>query len=144
MFIFQFHFFLQGIDPDLFARVFCTETDNNIFQFSDIARKRISKQTLFSFRDDQRGFDGMAFDEDGNIYATAGLGAYAGIYVFSPEGEQLAFIDVPENPTNCTFGGPSEPNTLYFTAQVITGNTKPMTMGLYRTKVKKKGHRLYP
>jgi gluconolactonase len=101
-------------------------------------------RTLFSFRDDQRGFDGMALDEDGNIYATAGLGAYAGIYIFSPAGEQLAFIDVPDNPTNCTFGGPSEPNTLYFTAQVITGNTAPMTMGFYRIKMKKKGHRLFP
>ena len=78
------------------------------------------------------------------IYATAGLGASAGIYVFSPEGEQLAFIDVPDNPTNCTFGGPDEPNTLYFTAQVITGNTNPRTMGLYRIKLNKKGHRLFP
>jgi sugar lactone lactonase YvrE len=103
-----------------------------------------NKQTLFSFRDDQRGFDGMVLDAEGNIYATAGLGAYAGIYVFSPDGEQLAFIDVPDNPTNCTFGGPDEPNTLYFTAQVITGNTSPMTMGLYRIQVKKMRHSLNP
>lgn len=103
-----------------------------------------NKHLIFSFRDDQRAFDGMALDEDGNIYATAGLGAYAGIYVFSPTGKQLAFIDVPENPTNCTFGGPQEANVLYFTAQVITGNTKPMTMGLYRITLKKKGHRLFP
>ena len=102
------------------------------------------KKILFSFRDDQRGFDGLALDMEGNIYATAGLGADAGIYVFSPEGKHLAFIDVPENPTNCTFGGVGEENVLYFTAQVITGNTKPLNMGLYRIKLKKKGHRLYP
>jgi gluconolactonase len=102
------------------------------------------KKVLFSFRDDQRGFDGLALDMEGNIYATAGLGADAGIYVFSSEGKHLAFIDVPENPTNCTFGGVGEENVLYFTAQVITGNTKPLNMGLYRIKLKKKGHRLYP
>ena len=127
--------------------------DNNHFTGGNRSLVRMDVQpdgslsnarTLFSFRDDQRGFDGMALDEAGNIYATAGLGAYAGIYVFSPEGEQLAFIDVPDNPTNCTFGGPSEPNTLYFTAQVITGNTSPLTMGLYRIKLEKKGHRLFP
>jgi len=102
------------------------------------------KKVLFSFRDDQRGFDGLALDLEGNIYATAGLGADAAIYVFSPEGEHLAFIDVPDNPTNCTFGGVGEENVLYFTAQVITGNTEPLNMGLYRIKIKKKGHRLYP
>lgn len=94
--------------------------------------------TLLEFRDDQRGIDGMALDEDGNIYATAGVGKDAGIYVVSPEGEQLAFIDVPEFPTNCTFGGPGEPNTLYITAQIITGQIKPLRMGLYRIKLKKK------
>ena len=103
-----------------------------------------NKKVIFRFRDDQRGFDGLALDMEGNIYATAGLGAYAGIYVFSPEGKHLAFIDVPDNPTNCTFGGKGEENVLYFTAQVITGNTKPLNMGLYRIKLKKKGHRLYP
>ena len=102
------------------------------------------KKNLFSFRDDQRGFDGLALDMEGNIYATAGLGADAAIYVFSQEGEHLAFIDVPDNPTNCTFGGKGEENVLYFTAQVITGNTDPLNMGLYRIKLKKKGHRLYP
>lgn len=107
--------------------------------------KLINKKTLYSFRNNQRGFDGMAFDIEGNIYATAGLGKYAAIYVFSPSGEQLAFIKVYDNPTNCIFGGPDEPYTLYYTAQVKTDDPKaPMDMGLYRVKLKKMGHRLFP
>lgn len=62
-----------------------------------------------------RGVDGMALDTRGNIYATAGTGEQTGVYVFSPEGKQLAFIRTPETATNCTFGGPGL-KTLYITA----------------------------
>lgn len=95
----------------------------------------VNKQTLFSFQQGQRGFDGMTFDVDGNIYATAGLGKDAGIYVFSPKGKHLAFISVPDCPTNCTFAG----STLYFTAQVLSKDIKSdeKVFGLYRIKLKK-------
>jgi gluconolactonase len=62
-----------------------------------------------------RGIDGMCVDTGGNTYATAGLKEKAGVYVFSPEGKQLAFIPTPETPTNCVFGG-RDRRTLYVTA----------------------------
>lgn len=62
-----------------------------------------------------RGIDGMSMDVQGNIYATAGSGAEAGVYVFSPEGKRLAFIPTPEDPSNCVFGG-KDRKTLYVTA----------------------------
>jgi gluconolactonase len=63
----------------------------------------------------KRGIDGMCCDAEGNIYGAAGSGADGGVYVFSPAGKQLAFISVPESPTNCVFGG-KDRKTLYITA----------------------------
>ncbi len=56
--------------------------------------------------------DGMAIDCLGNIYATEhGLRR---IRVFTPEGEEIARIEVDANVTNPAFGGP-ERKTLYIT-----------------------------
>ena len=57
----------------------------------------------------------MVLDVEGNLYVTAGLDEKAGVYVFTPDGEQVAFLPTPESPTNCTFGGP-DLTTLYITA----------------------------
>ena len=66
-----------------------------------------------------RGIDGMCFDIDGNIVATAGWpngGPGPMIYVFSPSGRVLETHPVPaSNPTNCCFGGPDR-STLYVTS----------------------------
>ena len=57
------------------------------------------------------GSDGLTIDEHGNLYAT-----WQGkIWIFSPEGKELAQIECPEGPANCTLGGP-DGNTLYITA----------------------------
>ena len=77
----------------------------------------MNRTVMVDFGPDRRGIDGMALDANGNIYATAGNGAHAGIYVFSPKAELLAFIKTPGLPTNCAFGGPKDPKTLYVTAQ---------------------------
>jgi gluconolactonase len=79
-----------------------------------------------------RGIDGMCVDVKGNIYATAGTGKAAGVYVFSPEGKQLAFIPTPEDPTNCVFGG-KDRKTLYITAG----------KSLYRIRLKIEGFAVY-
>jgi gluconolactonase len=73
-----------------------------------------------------RSADGLAIDTQGNVYAAAGLNflrgtsetldTKCGIYVFSPKGQQLRFIPVPEDLlTNVAFGGP-DMKTLYITA----------------------------
>jgi gluconolactonase len=66
----------------------------------------------------QRGIDGMCFDAEGNIIATAGweqAGPGPMLYVFSPTGRVLETHPVPAlRPTNCCFGGP-ELTTLYVT-----------------------------
>jgi gluconolactonase len=85
-----------------------------------------------------RGIDGMTLDTKGNIYATAGTGDKAGVYVFSPEGKQLALMPTPGDPTNCCFGGGADGGTLYVTA---ANSKEPGTKyGLFRIKLKAQGH----
>jgi gluconolactonase len=83
-----------------------------------------------------RGIDGMTTDTAGNVYATAGTGELAGIYVFDPEGALLAFLPTPGDPTNCEFGGGEEKNVLYVTS-ALPG--KPTKYGLARITLKKTG-----
>lgn len=99
---------------------------------------------LFDFGMGRRGIDGMAMDQQGNLYATAGSGPDAGVYIFSPSGEQLAKIDVPDVPTNCTFGGPSEPAALYITAQTMPDEQGETSFGLFRIQLAKEGYRIFP
>lgn len=62
----------------------------------------------------RHGVDGMAIDQKGNLYITAG--DPDGIIVYSPAGKELAFIPTPFGPRNVTFGRESKNNTLYITA----------------------------
>jgi gluconolactonase len=66
-----------------------------------------------------RGIDGMCWDAEGCIIATAGWelsGPGGMIYVFETTGRVLATHPVPANrPTNCTFGGP-DLRTLFVTS----------------------------
>ena len=71
--------------------------------------------------------DGMKCDERGNVYVT-GPG---GVWVISPEAEQLGVIEVPENVGNLNWGG-DEWNELYM----------PSSTSLYRIQLKVSGNRL--
>jgi gluconolactonase len=55
--------------------------------------------------------DGMTVDPFGNLYVTT----VAGIEVLNPEGELWGTLSIPNQPSNCTFGGEDQ-NTLYITA----------------------------
>lgn len=94
------------------------------------------KQSLHDFGDG-RGIDGMTVDLTGNIYATAGTGDKAGIFVFDPQGLFLAWFATPGDPTNCEFGGGSEKNVLYVTTAL--SKEKPVKYGLARIALLKDG-----
>ena len=64
--------------------------------------------------------DGMAVDQDGNVWVTT----EAGVQVFAPTGMPLGTLAVPRPPANCTFGG-IDRRTLWITAR----------NGLYRARV---------
>ena len=91
-----------------------------------------------------RGADGVRVDAQGNLWAAAGIKMPRGegetglnppgIYVVSPTGKLLGFIDVPEDLiTNLTFGGPGK-RTAYITA----GKT------LFQIDLSVAGHTVYP
>ena len=66
-----------------------------------------------------RGIDGMTLDSTGRIWATAGSKEKAGVHVFEISADRnsaklLTVVSTPEDPTNCTFGGPDR-NVLYIT-----------------------------
>jgi gluconolactonase len=107
-----------------------------------LSRKRV----VYDFGPNRRGVDGMTLDRQGNIYATAGRGEEAGIYVFGPEGAHLAYLATPGDPTNCVFGGGEESTTLYITAAGPKPDQPgtPRRYGLYRIRLAHEGHRLFP
>ena len=103
------------------------------------------KRVLFDFGPNRRGIDGMTLDEQGNIYASAGRGDEAGIYVFSPKGAPLAFIPTPGSPTNCVFGVGELAKTLFITAGGPKPNgNEPRRFALYRVDLNIPGYRLFP
>lgn len=84
-----------------------------------------------------RGIDGMCFDSEGNIVATAGWetsGPGGMIYVFAPNGRVLETHPVPvTRPTNCSFGGP-DLSTLFVTSidgTVLSAQTDRRGLLLY-------------
>lgn len=89
------------------------------------------KKILHDFKTG-RGIDGMTIDMQGHIYATAGVGKEAGVYIFTPAGKKIGFIPTPETPSNCCFGD-ADHKTLYITAGV----------SLYRIRLNVPGFALY-
>jgi len=90
------------------------------------ASGRVSNMRIFHDFYPGRSGDGMTIDSEGNLYVAAGLNnlrgtsetldTVAGIHVFSPTGELLEHIPIPEDTiTNAAFGGP-DLQTLYVTA----------------------------
>jgi gluconolactonase len=70
--------------------------------------------------------DGMKCDERGNVYVT-GPG---GVWVFSPAGEHLGVIEIPENAGNLHWGGPDW-SWLFV----------PASTSVYRVKTKTRGRK---
>ena len=85
-----------------------------------------SRKLIFDWQDG-RGPDGLKMDSQGNLFVAAGRTKAAppyesadkfpgGVYVISPEGQQLEFIPIAtDEVTNCAFGG-SDGRTLFVTA----------------------------
>jgi gluconolactonase len=91
-----------------------------------------------------RGGDGMCLDTRGNLYIAAGLNTpeppgedgsvKAGVYIFSPGGNQLDFIAIPEDTvTNVAFGD-RDLKSLYITADKT----------LFRIRLNVTGYVLWP
>ena len=81
-----------------------------------------------------RGIDGMTLDETGRIWGAGGTKEKAGIYVFELDQKRhqarvQEFIPLPEDPTNCTFGG-RDRDTLYITSGTSLYRIRTTVKGL--------------
>jgi gluconolactonase len=79
------------------------------------------------------GPDGLICDKEGNLWVAVRAENRPGIYVYSPEGKELAYIKT-EVPTNVGFGRGRDSKTLYITAGKC----------LYRVPVNREGYHLPP
>jgi gluconolactonase len=77
------------------------------------------------------GPDGMIVDADGDLWVAVRDATRPGIYAYTPDGEEKAYIPTTI-PTNVHFGRGEDSNLLYITAD----------SSLYRIRTNKKGHHL--
>jgi len=89
------------------------------------------RKTLVNYSP-QDGPDGLTCDAEGNLYVAVRDEKRFGIYVYDPNGRELAYLPTPERPTNVGFGRGNEATNLYVTA----GGS------LYRIKTLKPGYQL--
>ena len=82
----------------------------------------------------QDGPDGMVVDAEGNLWVAVRDETRPGVRVYSPEGEELAYVKTPDKPTNVAFGHGKTSKTLYITAENC----------LYSIQTMKEGYRLPP
>ena len=75
--------------------------------------------------------DGIKADVEGNIWATC----KEGVNVYRPDGHLMESVKTPEEPKNCTFGGP-DGKTLYVTALTTVYTVKTSVEGIYPAKTK--------
>jgi gluconolactonase len=104
-----------------YARLYVVDTgaprDIKVFDVVDGSRLTNGRQfTDMKVEGHHVGPDGVRADIDGNIWSSAGGGpGYDGVVVFSPEGEPIGQIRLPERCANVCFGGPKR-NRLFMAA----------------------------
>jgi gluconolactonase len=100
--------------------------NRKIWTFDLAADGSVSGQRLVVDFAPGRGGDGMCVDSEGRLFIAAGImrprhqhetaSIPPGVHIFTPDGQSLGGIPIPEDViTNCTFGGP-DLKTLYITA----------------------------
>jgi len=96
------------------------EGEGNIKVFDVLDEQRIANGRVFAeimVNGKRVGPDSVAADIDGNIWASGSWTGYGydGVHCFTPEGERIGHIRLPETTANLVFGGPKR-NRLMMTA----------------------------
>jgi gluconolactonase len=88
-------------------------------QVFDIADNKLRGQKQFTdmkLNGRAGGSDGIRVDVDGNVWSAASGGSgYDGVHVFTPQGQRIGMILLPEICANLCFGGPKR-NRLFMAA----------------------------
>jgi len=98
-----------GLAPALEEQRFfvCNEAEQQTWSFKVSSDGTLSDPKLFV----EEGGEAVTVDSQGRVYLAAGQ-----IRVFSPKGDPINVIQVPERPTCLVFGGPDR-KTLFITAR---------------------------
>lgn len=94
--------------------------DRKIWKYDIQADGTLSNKTFFA----PEGSDGMSIDNKGNVYLTN-----KAVSVFDKTGKKIATIEVPETPSNVSFGGKKR-NTLFITARTSVYTLKMNVKGV--------------
>jgi gluconolactonase len=106
--------------PD-YSKLYVVDTGDGTINVWDVVDDTtLGTKTLFNdtvMDGSPRGPDGVQADVDGNIWASAGWtgDGYDGVHIYTPEGERIGQILLPETCSNIAFGGPKR-NRLFMTA----------------------------
>ena len=106
--------------PD-YKKIYIADTgDAKDIHVFELDGKRLRNGRRFTTMQTDKGWglgDGMRADVDGNLWVGAGwVGeGYDGVHVFTPEGQRIGQILLPEICANVCFGGPKR-NRLYMAA----------------------------
>ena len=95
------------------SQLFISNTgDTKYIRRYDIDKNlKVSKPIEFVKTDPDNVFDGFRFDVENNLWTSCG----EGVACYSPSGEQIGYIKIPERVSNVDFGG-VKGNTLFITA----------------------------
>ncbi len=77
------------------------------------------------------GPDGMVVDAEGNLFVAVRDETRPGVCVYTPEGEELAYVETPDKPTNVAFGRGKTSKTLYITAENCLYSIQTMKEGYH-------------
>ena len=94
--------------------------DKKIWRYKILPDGTLTDKTFFA----PHGSDGMTIDNRGNIYLTMGK-----VWVYSPEGELIREIEIPESPSNLCFGGKNR-DILFVTARTSVYTLKMNVSGV--------------
>ncbi|KAF5066772.1 MAG: SMP-30/gluconolactonase/LRE family protein [Petrimonas sp.] len=94
--------------------------DGKIWKYDIQPDGTLANKTFFA----PHGSDGMTMDNKGNVYLTMGK-----VWVYSPKGELIQEIEVPESPSNVCFGGKKR-NILFITARTSVYTLKMSVKGV--------------
>lgn len=94
------------------SRLYVADASNRHIRAFDIAADATATGGEIFAEVDAGTADGIRCDELGNVWSSAG----DGIQIFSPSGDRIGRILVPESPANLGFGGP-DGRTVFITAR---------------------------
>jgi gluconolactonase len=119
------------LSPDESILYVCPSMQKEVYAYTveapgNLTNKRVHFEIKQPEGKENTGGDGMSIDVAGNLYLTTDLG----VQVVSPAGKLLGIIPLPEQPANCSFGGPDN-KTLFATCRT----------GLYAVDMPIAGHR---